>query len=297
MQTARKSSKSTAPAKEAVTSRIKKTKTTRSTKIKASKAKRPSSSSLFDTIVNVFVGPDHVQFGIHKALLCQRSSYFKGALTGRFKEAREGTVTLEDEDPEVFSRFNTWLYTGSCIRDDDDATLAMAPAFQLWLFAEKRMIADLQNAIIDQLITNRSTFDPKDGRVVQEISTEDEEACISAWQNTTDESRLRSFIVDFFSFHLDLERIFHKERAARYPLALITSIAIRAQKAGIDFSNDFFGDLRYYRCDSYHVHDDDDPMCEEMGEAAEQDTNREEEEPGTIRSTGGPPLTRSFRDR
>lgn len=60
-------------------------------------------------------------FGMHKGLLCRESLYFKAALEGHFKEATEGFV-LDDEDPEVFQRFNTWLYTGKVLASDEEVS-------------------------------------------------------------------------------------------------------------------------------------------------------------------------------
>lgn len=265
--------------------------TTRSTHKKPSTPKPPPSSSLYDTTIYILIGPTHTKYGIHKALLCARSSFFRAALTGRFKEAREGTVTLEDEDPETFSRFNTWLYTGSCMNDDAGKVLAMRPALQLWLFAEKRLVPGLQNTVIDQLIQSVTALDVEEGRVRHEISAEDEEACISAWENSIEDSRLRTFLLDHFLIYLDLETIFKQERAAKYPLALITAIVIRAQKAGMDFSDDFFGDLRYGHCKRYHVHELKDPVCKTLKGAEEDDTDEGDEEedagPRGMKSVGG----------
>lgn len=280
MQTWRRSANTTAPARQSATSGITKKKPTRSTKKKASKAKKFASSSLFDTIVTILVGPDHVKFEIHKALLCHRSAYFKGALTGRFKEAREGIVTLEDEDPETFSRFHAWLYTGSCMKDDDTTPLTIAPALQLWLFAEKRLVPDLQNAIVDQLIKSCVKTYAADSPLVSELSPEENEACIAAWENSAEDSCLRTFITDLFLCHLDLETIFRDERAERYPLSLIVALAIRAQKAGVERKRDFFGDLRYEHCERYHVHEDDRDWCEYMDGVSGDESEAEGEGEG-----------------
>lgn len=295
MQTARKSANTTAPVKQSATSGITKNKTTRATKKKASKAKGTPSSSLFDTIVTILVGPNHIKFEIHKALLCHRSAYFKGALTGRFKEAREGIVTLEDEDPETFSRFHAWLYTGSCMKDDDTTPLTIAPALQLWLFAEKRLVPNLQNAIIDQLIKSYTKTYTTNNPLVSEPSPEEENACIAAWENSAEDSCLQKFITDHFLCHLDLETLFRESRAERYPLTLIVSIAIRAQKAGLERKRDFFGGLRYEHCARYHVHVDERDWCGEMevggGDESEGDGEGEgeedERESGFGRTIGG----------
>lgn len=53
------------------------------------------------TIAVVKVGEEAVKHRVHKALLIQHSDYFCGALTGRFREAEEQSVTLDDVEPGV----------------------------------------------------------------------------------------------------------------------------------------------------------------------------------------------------
>ncbi|KAF2035578.1 hypothetical protein EK21DRAFT_107099 [Setomelanomma holmii] len=57
------------------------------------------------------VGPDRKQFRVHAALLVYHSEYFRNALRGPWKEAREGFIPLEDIEPLTFKLFVHWLYT------------------------------------------------------------------------------------------------------------------------------------------------------------------------------------------
>ena len=69
-------------------------------------------------------------------------------------EAREGRVTLEDEDPEVFKRLNEWLYTGEVLYNDETyENLSFAPLLDLYVFAERMLIPRLQMTYIDALIS------------------------------------------------------------------------------------------------------------------------------------------------
>lgn len=49
-------------------------------------------------------------FQLPEFLLREYSSYFKAALDGGFREAKERTITLDDEDPDVFRTFAAWLF-------------------------------------------------------------------------------------------------------------------------------------------------------------------------------------------
>lgn len=64
-------------------------------------------------MVKVYVGQTKHFWFLHEDVLCYRSKYFKRVLNGRFKEAIEKSITLEEEDPVVFGLFVTWIYTQS----------------------------------------------------------------------------------------------------------------------------------------------------------------------------------------
>ena len=65
--------------------------------------------------MTVLVGGQEPQqrFHLHKDLLCNVSEFFSAALTGNFKEAEDGKITLPEQNPETFKYFVHWLYTGS----------------------------------------------------------------------------------------------------------------------------------------------------------------------------------------
>lgn len=58
--------------------------------------------------VTVLVGVKEKQFTIPKALLTQRSTFFKAALEGGFKEAIEQQVKLPEADEEIFEIYVQW---------------------------------------------------------------------------------------------------------------------------------------------------------------------------------------------
>jgi hypothetical protein len=50
---------------------------------------------------------------IAKDLVCAESDYFKGACNGPWQEGPTTVVRLEEEDPDTFAIFATWLTTNS----------------------------------------------------------------------------------------------------------------------------------------------------------------------------------------
>ncbi|KAK6840005.1 hypothetical protein PG990_011610 [Apiospora arundinis] len=49
---------------------------------------------------------------IHKAIVCPRSTYFRKAFMGRFIEAGQSHLTIEDQDSEAVGQILHYLYTG-----------------------------------------------------------------------------------------------------------------------------------------------------------------------------------------
>ncbi|KAG9673264.1 hypothetical protein KCU95_g16838, partial [Aureobasidium melanogenum] len=115
-------------------------------------AKTPP-NNCFRGIVTVEVGPQKQAFSIHKDVLCFYSDYFRGASEGSFKEAVDGKIWLEKEDPAIFDIFNAFLYN----RKLQDAKGLVGPSLSfrtlvdLWIFGDKFVVPLLQNITIDSL--------------------------------------------------------------------------------------------------------------------------------------------------
>ena len=153
----------------------------------ASPELKAASRSLYDSLVFLQVGPEAVNFGIHKGLLCRESAYFRSCFNSTFMEAREGRVTLEDEDPEVFKRFNEWLYTGKVLYDDETyENISFAPLLDLYVFAERRLMPRLQNACIDALISK----DKESPHLPPALPVQ------HVWDHTSVSSPMRRLLVD-----------------------------------------------------------------------------------------------------
>ncbi len=62
--------------------------------------------------VDVYVGPDHEHFQLPKGVLCRHSPYFNKAFNGEFKEGKQQSLELVDEDSGAFRLLVQWLLTG-----------------------------------------------------------------------------------------------------------------------------------------------------------------------------------------
>ncbi len=224
---------------------------------RTSAAKKPL-HSLFESVVFVDVGSEHQRYAIHKGLLCSRSGYFKAALTGNFREAEDQVVTLDDEDPETFRRFNAWLYTDVLVEDADPGTRSWSSLFNIYIFAEKRIIPLLQNTVIDSIIHLNALVRIPVGELRH------------VWSRTAESSLLRKLLVDIwlnenetfftnqFQSHID-----------QYDITFVAAVAIRAAELiSLEYDRykpdtredvlQWLDVLRVpwrFRCHRYHIHE------------------------------------------
>ena len=120
---------------------------------------------LYQDFVHVKVGANTQDFGIHKGLLCEASSYFKGALSHDFQEARENIVYLREDAVETFQRFQLWLYTGHILDSDESVELlSPRPLIDLYIWADLRGIPKLQDLVSDLLQTSLLATLQADGK-------------------------------------------------------------------------------------------------------------------------------------
>lgn len=229
-----------------------------------SEAEEPLHSTS-ENIVSVLVGPEAKRYAIDKDLLCSRSGYFKAALTGNFREAEDLVVTLEDEDIETFEKLVEWLntdvlvgYEGPEIADEEfDGT----SLFNVYLFAEKRIILLLQNAAVDAIIPliNDGYIPANEIRHVWTRTTESSPIC-----KLLVNSMLSSYPYREFQKHID-----------QYEMTFIAAVATCGAS--------FFDEARCFidshrgagmkalvneaanpwetRCEQYHIHEPSEPRC------------------------------------
>ncbi|KAK4692431.1 hypothetical protein P7C71_g4776, partial [Lecanoromycetidae sp. Uapishka_2] len=138
--------------------------------------------------VSVLVGLEQQVFTIHKNLLCEASSYFRAALSGNFREAKDQKITMEEEDVTTFKHFQYWLYTRNLLmsqetKNDIDWNVLTG----LFILGEVRGIPHLQNAAIDGIIAKRATSDWTPLDQIRRI-----------YDNTPENSPIRRLFVDIF---------------------------------------------------------------------------------------------------
>ncbi|KAI9874265.1 MAG: hypothetical protein M1830_009942 [Pleopsidium flavum] len=149
---------------------------------------------LIGGMVDIYVGPSKKQYQLHKALICARSSFFRNAFSGSFKEA-EGVLVMAEDTPAVFDLAVQWLYSGNI----DPMTLGrtgLSTHLQLFVLADKLQMAKLQECIIASI---RKGLDASGGYMKSSH-------IIYIFNNTPPTSSLRNFAVDLAKFAICIRK-------------------------------------------------------------------------------------------
>ncbi|KAF9693833.1 hypothetical protein EKO04_008115 [Ascochyta lentis] len=131
--------------------------------MKSAVGSQPCLSAPDPVFATVLVGKECKRFVVHESLLIHYSDFFRAALTGKFAEATDKTVKLEEDDAEIFEFFVHWLYYNRCPDDEkgDDAQLvdrfyfegfpSASKTFKLYVFGDKYGVVRLRNDTINLL--------------------------------------------------------------------------------------------------------------------------------------------------
>jgi hypothetical protein len=109
-----------------------------------------SAFALADTMI-VKVGLEEKKYILYKELLVHNSGFFRGALSGNFKETDDGVVPLTDVEPKVFAFVINWMYTGvlpdrvhvHAPNDGNDVSFR----YHAYVLADRLLIPGLRKAI------------------------------------------------------------------------------------------------------------------------------------------------------
>lgn len=191
----------------------------------------------------VYVGDDERPFHIHKKLLCSKSTYFKAAFEGSFKEASEKKLHLLDEDPKIFRFYAIWIYNQDLqIRGKNDEDLNVC--CRLYILADKLGSAGLQNIVMDVIhkIIKRRRY----------INLESENVNF-VYNNTLPGSHLRDILVDALAWQMDADS--HPDLINAVPEFLYAALKICTGRLPLRLGDEK-GPLDMNRCRIYHVHSD-----------------------------------------
>lgn len=109
--------------------------------------------------ITVIVGEDDdgETFYLHEDAATKHSRFFAAALANGWKESEERTIRLPDEDPEDFSLFARFNYSGiihskregDADEDGDGEWVRLADS---WILGDKLLATTFKDAIIDSIV-------------------------------------------------------------------------------------------------------------------------------------------------
>ena len=159
------------------------------------------------------------EFAIHENLIAPVSEFVRLALGKDWKEAKERTIPLPDDEPEVFELLQNWLYTKKIpsmhLSDGAKDAGEYKTLVHAYILGDKFGIVDFKDAIIDSIILKlrfTGRFDPRLGNFVYD-NTMERSPLRRLWQDIyvwagnpgwLDEAQLGDFI--HAEFTLDLSR-------------------------------------------------------------------------------------------
>lgn len=147
------------------------------------------------TIVTVNVKRDPLSktllpFRVHKNYICHYSPYFEAAFNGNFVEGETQVLELDDTDPRIFGMFVNWIYTQELVNEEGNSP-SCTSCINLWILADRLLVPSLQNQALVCLDLVRSKW----GSGVPGTSL-GSKIFKRVWDNTTEESPLRSYLVE-----------------------------------------------------------------------------------------------------
>ena len=104
--------------------------------------------------VTLYIGPKKADVIIHKDVICSASKFFDIAFNSTFKEGSEQTMELPEEQRSLFDVFVAWLYSGSYLipqKDASESYISLREPLQLYFLADRYQVTKLKRIIVDQL--------------------------------------------------------------------------------------------------------------------------------------------------
>ncbi len=109
--------------------------------------------------VSVSVGPNNVTWQLPIALLVSQSPYFRKALSGDWKEKKEGRIDLSDQNVNAFELVLQYLFTGRIdvlelsTKEKPHTWTSIRPHIRLYALAEYLQMPKLADLTMDKIIT------------------------------------------------------------------------------------------------------------------------------------------------
>ncbi|KAL6900427.1 hypothetical protein GGI43DRAFT_383903 [Trichoderma evansii] len=140
-----------------------------------------------------------VTFSVHEHLICRTSEYFKRAMNAYWGTSTSGSVTLKEEDPEVFEVYLHWLYYETLpVQNDSPGLEGNIEYIQLaksYALGEMLQDVNFKDAVLDAMLA-KSRFKQSDGRSWFPVGP----AIRCIYEGTPESSAARRLLVDMYTY-------------------------------------------------------------------------------------------------
>ena len=154
-------------------------------------------------------------FAVHRGLICYHSSFFRATFQGRSPDSDHKSIVLPRREKQPFRTFMSWIYRMQLFDPEINFTIHDGTQYdeivRTYIFADKRGVPSLKNAITDLLISTQIKENVLPDARLQEI-----------WEKTPEDDGLRKLD---WHVHLSLPPgIIHVDKPHRYPKDLLLRI-------------------------------------------------------------------------
>lgn len=182
---------------------------------------------------------------MHKGLLCEYSAFFRTALKGNYFEAASREIHLEEDRVVDFDLFNGWLYNQTLLAKGQTVDeILWDTLIDLYLFADKRAIPSLMNAVVDLLIAKLESSPITTLILLYE-------KCAYVYSQTTKGSLLRQLVADSYACWASMFEYFRGIPEEDLPIEFIYDVALAYIKLHPEHSDGNFTILD--AAEFYHV--------------------------------------------
>jgi len=148
----------------------------------------------YDDLITVLAGEDEMQFQVHRTNICERSKFFKAAVSDqRWIEGQQNLVRLPEVSPANFQMYVHWAYTGKLspevfwtqLEGNLNSDKEQRAYYAAYILGDILDDEDLRTLSLETMITKSANW-----KYMPSVDT-----CQDIWEKTPKGSPLRAFIV------------------------------------------------------------------------------------------------------
>ena len=120
------------------------------------------------SFVTIYCKGNPEPFRVHKNVITHYSPFFSKAFNSNFIEGKTQSITFDDVEAPIFGFFSNWLYTQN-IETEDGKGLQLIEYAKLWSLAQRFMVDNLPDTLIQLMIESKIDSEPNSGSSLQDL--------------------------------------------------------------------------------------------------------------------------------